>query len=475
MDIIERVTNFCLEKRLIERGDRVLVAVSGGPDSTALLHILIKIREDLDLTLSIAHFNHGLRGKESDADQTFVEKMAKACDIICYTEKFTVPRGRHESPEESARGYRYAFLYRILRKTGYNLAATGHTRDDNIETILYRLTTGTGPAGLTGIVPKSGSIIHPLLIINKKQVLEFLSREGLTYRIDSSNYDMRIPRNKIRSHIIPLLQQINPAIETHISTLAHILQEENDVIDKLVHTKVDTMTIRKSDDSFAVDYTRFLGLDRPLRRRALLYMFNEVTHALREKRGYLSAGVLETLASKSVEGNKLLYSNKLVSIRKVYNMLVVQKSVVEKKVNGYLYSVHNFEETLFVKEIRRTFRFRVTRKPKEFIRNSLYFDCCTLHLPITVRSRRGGDRISLRNTGTKKLKDLFIDHKVPAEIRTVVPVLECNGTVIGVFCCLYGKSNRVAADVMIGENTEAVLVCELKEEDSSGTAGRIEY
>lgn len=462
MEIIEQVKKYCLDNRLVERGDRVLVAVSGGPDSTALLHILLKIREDLDLALSIAHFNHGLRGEDSDADQAFVEKMAKGLDIPFYTEKWTVPNQRRVSPEESARNCRYEFLHRILRKTGYRVLATGHTSNDNIETILYRLATGTGPAGICGITPKSGWIIHPLLTIRKEQVLEFLSRHGLMYRIDSSNFDVKIPRNRIRHHVIPLLRQVNPAFEAHISTLARILMEENRVIEKLVGSKIDTMIIHKRNNSIAVDYDRFLRLEKPLRRRAVIFMLNEVTaHMLHEEKGYLDAGVLEMLASKRVEGNKLLYSNKLVRISKEYNALIVQKSVVEKKAKGYLYNVRDFENTLYIREIGKSIRFRISHKPREFKHNSLYLDHSKLHLPITVRSRREGDRIFLRNTGTKKLKDLFIDQKVPAKIRTQVPVLESRGTILGVFCCLYGRSNRVADDVMIGAHTDRVLVCEL--------------
>jgi len=463
MDIVEHVKKYCLENRLVKSGDKVLLAVSGGPDSIGLLYIFMKMRGSFNITLSIAHFNHGLRGDESDGDQAFVEQTAQACGIHCYTEKATALKSdRGESPEEAARKFRYSFLYKILDEIGYSCVATGHTLGDNVETILYRMATGSGLPGISGILPRSNRVIHPLLTVTKRQILDFLSEQGLPYRIDRSNFNTAIPRNSIRTEIIPSFQRINSAFERHIATLAGIIREENELLDSFTRQAVDTITSKKTDDVYIFDYTGFLQLDPPTRRRVLIHAFNWlISNEHGMKRRYLSYSVLHRLSSNRVEGNKLLYSNELLTIRKEYNTLIFKKRVVDKRAKGYLYTVNILEGELFIKEIERSIRFDVTGKPEVFKKNSLFFDYHKLQPQLSIRSRREGDRISLRNTGTKKLKNLFIDHKVPVEIRSVVPVLECKGVVIGVFCCLYGMSNRVSAQYMVDEETDTVLACAL--------------
>jgi len=463
MDIVEHVKKYCLENGLISGGYKILLAVSGGPDSIGLLHIFLKIRQSLDIELSVAHFNHGLRGDESDADQAFVERIAKTCGLPCYTERaLTLNTERGESPEETARRFRYSFLYKIVREIECTCIATGHTFGDNVETILYRIATGSGLSGISGILPRNNLVIHPLLTVTKQQIVDFLSERGLSYRIDSSNFDNAIPRNSIRNDIIPRFLRINPAFERHVNTLSVIIREENELLERLTRQAIDGITRIRSDDTYILDYAGFSGLERPIQRRVLIYAFNEVVSKTEgPNRRYLSYSVLDRLSSESVKGNKLLYHNELVTIRKEYDSLIIKKRVVDKRVKGYLYTVNISEGDLFVEEIGRSVRFTITGHPGTFGKNRLYFDYRKLRPPLTVRSRKEGDWITLRNTGTKKLKNLFIDHKVPAEIRAVVPLLECKGIIIGVFCCLYGRNNRVSEEYMVDESTKKVFVCEL--------------
>ncbi len=468
MDIVEHVKKYCLENGLINGGCKVLLAVSGGPDSIGLLHIFLKIGQSFDITLAAAHFNHGLRGDESDADQVFVERIAKKYGLPCYTEKAaSLNAERGESPEETARRLRYSFLYRIAQEIEYTCIATGHTLGDNVETILYRIATGSGPSGVSGILPRNNLVIHPLLTVTKQQVIDFLSEQGLSYRIDSSNLNSEIPRNRIRNDIMPLFLRINPAFERHVTSLSVIIHEENELLEHLTRQAIDDITREKSDDTYILDYSAFFGLERPIRRRVLMYAFNEVAlHQRRASRRYLSYGILNRLSSERFEGNKLLYYNELVTIKKEYNSLILKKRVVYKRVKGYLYTVNISEGELFIEEIGRSVRFTINGRPEFFVKNRLYFDYHSLRPPLTVRSRKEGDRIALQNTGTKRLKNLFIDHKVPKDLRAVVPVFECKGTVIGVFCCLYGGNNRVSEEYMVDKSTEKVLVCELSNEET---------
>jgi len=466
MDSINHVRDFCLENQLIEEGCRVLLAVSGGPDSIALFHIFCTLSADLKIELAVAHLNHGLRGNDSDRDQLFVEKTARSACINYYTQNVKVAEARKkgESLEEAARRIRYRFLFSTLKKIGYTYIATGHTLDDNVETIIYRLITGTGPSGFTGISPKSHFIIHPLLTLTKEQIIYYLTENNLRYRTDRTNYDTTIPRNKIRHVIIPQLYSINRLFKEHLLHFSQIIRQENDLIDSIVDKAIHEILIEKTDTIIEVDYPRLYHLENAVKRRVIIKLCGLLTledHTTRKM--YLPFKVLDGLFRERIRGNKVLYQNNSFILQKEYDQLLFKKNLVDTGLKRYLYTIDAVESSLYIKEIGKKIVFSVTDRVNNFDRNKLYFDYSKIAFPFYIRSRHRGDRIVLKNTGTKKLKTLFIDHKVPVALRDPVPVVECGKDIIGVFCSLYGKVNRVAESHMITKETNTILVCELCE------------
>ena len=210
--------------RMVAPGDQVVCAVSGGADSVALLFALYLLREKLGICVSAVHFNHGLRGEESDRDEAFVEKLCHRLDVPLTVGRAAVKPGK-KGLEAAAREARYRFFSTLSGKI-----ATAHTADDNAETVLMHMVRGTGLKGLGGIAPIRGPFIRPMLGITRQEVLAFLEEYRLQYVTDSSNESDCFLRNRLRHHVMPLLKQENPRLCRNMSAMAQRLREDEEAL-----------------------------------------------------------------------------------------------------------------------------------------------------------------------------------------------------------------------------------------------------
>jgi len=220
---------------MVQKEDTILVAVSGGPDSVALVRVLLYLANSRNLMLGIAHLNHDLRGKESQRDEVFVKALAQKLGLPFFCKTMDIlglAKKEHLSIEEAGRNARYAFFVQIADTHGYTKIATGHNLDDNCEQVLMNLLRGSGPKGLCGIPPIRGNrFIRPLIQRSKTQILTFLKDKNQAFVTDSSNTDESYLRNKIRHNLIPQLeQQFNPEIKASLDRLSHILRQEEDYL-----------------------------------------------------------------------------------------------------------------------------------------------------------------------------------------------------------------------------------------------------
>jgi tRNA(Ile)-lysidine synthase len=256
-------------ERFLRAGDRVAAAVSGGADSVALLELLLEARERLGIVVSVAHFNHRLRGEESDADGQFVEKLAATKDVPFFG---ACAEARHDTNVEAqARQDRYRFFEQLVRQNCVAKVATAHTADDQAETVLARLLRGGGPAGLAGILPvvRDGVIFRPLLEVRRAELRVWAAARGLAWREDSSNLDRRFLRNRIRQDLLPQLERdYNPGIVNVLSHTAEVARAEE------AHWQRDTeelasRMIRKTTDGPKLLLTDFVQLDEAQQRRLI--------------------------------------------------------------------------------------------------------------------------------------------------------------------------------------------------------------
>ena len=239
MALTQRASEFIRHSgidKMIERADAVLVAYSGGADSSVLLHFLADHLKDKKTRLAAAHLNHMIRGEEARRDQSFCKKTAEELGIEFYTKECDIPKIARESGktlEEAARHERYAFLLDIAHSLGETtLIATAHNSTDNLETMIFNLARGTGMAGMGGIAPIRQNIIRPLLSVSGEEIREYAKEKGIEYVVDSTNGDTAYTRNHIRKNIVPLLGEINSQAEGAALRLSKIARTESDFINQ---------------------------------------------------------------------------------------------------------------------------------------------------------------------------------------------------------------------------------------------------
>jgi tRNA(Ile)-lysidine synthase len=273
---------------MLQKGDRVLVGVSGGPDSVTLLHVLYGLKKDYSLDILIAHLDHKFRGEESEADREFCEGLAGKYNLEIAWEEIDVPRITEEkgiSPEEAARLERYDFFRRVAREKGIDKIAVGHTRDDQAETVLMRIIRGAGMKGLGGISPVKNihgfTIIRPLIEISRKEVEDFISGENLKFRKDSSNEKAIFTRNKIRLELIPFLERdFNSNIKEVLANMAENLQIENDFLSRYARRKFKGMSKIKQGE-ILINVKKFKNQPDAIRKRILRASLEELKGDLR--------------------------------------------------------------------------------------------------------------------------------------------------------------------------------------------------
>ena len=256
---------------LLPSGTHTVVAVSGGADSVALLHLLARRSRSVDTSLTVAHLDHGLRA-DSDEDRRFVEALADSLDLPCRSVRREVPAMRRadESPEEAARRVRREFLREARREVDADVVATAHTLDDQAETILMRWIRGAGPTALAGMrVRGPGRFVRPLLAIPRADVVAFLEAHGFPWREDPSNADERFDRNRLRRRILPLVRQtLNPRAAERIVAAAAHAREDAELLDALAGERFDACA-RFEDDALRLPLDVLEALPLPLRRRVL--------------------------------------------------------------------------------------------------------------------------------------------------------------------------------------------------------------
>ena len=397
--MLNKLLKFIREQDLIRSGDRVICAVSGGADSVALLFALYLLKEKLDITLEAAHFNHHLRGEESERDEAFVAELCDRYDIPLHRGGGQVVPGK-KGLEAAARDARYAFLRNLPGKI-----ATAHTADDNAETVLMHLIRGTGLKGLGGITPLHGNVIRPMLKVTRQDVECFLEEWCLTHIEDSSNETDAFLRNRIRHHVMPLLAKENPKIAENLSQMA-------------LRLRLDEEFLSSQANSTALPGVESLKtMPKALRNRALEAFLKE-------------NGVTEPEDSHIALAESLVFSDKPSARASFPGGITLARNYDRLEV---LSGERELEEVILPcpGEVLLP-GLRVSCVPaEESINTPDAFTVSTVGT-IRIRCRKSGDSIRLSG-GSKSLKKLFIDRKIPAARRQQIPVVSDDAGILGVY------------------------------------------
>ncbi len=397
--MLNKLLRFLREQDMLAPGDKVICAVSGGTDSMAMLFAFYLLKEKLGIRLEAAHFNHRLRGEESNRDEAFVRDFCGRYDIALHVGSAEVVPGE-KGLEAAARDARYAFLKSLDGKI-----ATAHTADDNAETVLMRMIRGTGLKGLGGITPVNGKIIRPLLTVTRRETEAFLESWCLPHVEDSSNESDAFLRNRVRHHVMPLLLEENPRLAENLSRMALRLREDEDVLS--AQAEFDALPGVES----------LKAMPSALRSRVL-------------ERFLKQNGVKEPEDSHIALAEALLYSDKPSARANLPGGVTLSRSydrleVLPGELSGETVELPCPGEVLLP-------GMRVVCGPAQRIVNTA--DTFTVRPVGTMllRPRRAGDALRLSG-GTKSLKKRFIDRKIPASERQRIPVLCDEQGILGVY------------------------------------------
>ncbi len=433
------------------RGALVLVAVSGGADSIALLHALAQLRPQLGIRLAVAHLNHGIRGAAAAADAAFVKRVAQQLGLPVSMERADVPARAQAaglSLEMAARAARYEFFARTAHQLRAAAVAVAHNADDQVETVLLRLARGAGPQGLGGMEPVSRQgglkIIRPLLSVTRTAILAFLKQHRLRWREDASNRDPHFLRNRVRHEILPLLERrLNPQLRAALLRTADLLREENKFLDGLASRALPRHTGTQRP---TLPVTRLTALPLALRRRALrLWLISAGVAA--EQLDYAAIAAALALLEHQ-RGTKALDLGGGWKAVRTYARLTLEKEVPAPPPAWRLATAAH----------RGILKEKPTQPGRLPARATLSAAAVGAS-PLLVRAARPGDRMApLGMQGTKKLQDIFTDAKVPREQRRLIPVVECRGVIVWL------PGYRVARGWEVPTNRSRALLLQLAPE-----------
>lgn len=451
--IIAKIRDTIQKHGMFTPGDLVVVAVSGGPDSMCLLDALNRLSDNLETGLTVAHFNHCLRPDEDEEETRLVENFCKDLNLPLITEKSTAIGKNNISSEEMARISRYQFLERIMVREKAQKIAVGHNINDQAETVIMRILRGSGTTGISGIPPvRDNRIVRPLIEVSRKEIEKYCTTCNIPYAIDSSNRDKRFLRNRIRMELLPMMLEYQPRLIEHLGNLSDILRQEDHYLDQKAKDFVDRNLREETKGEISISLSSFNGLPSPLKNRTVRYLLKKAGNGLRKITSHHIKAVSVLAESSKPQG--ILNLPKEIVVRKRYERLIFlmgkQKEsidfeyILERPETIYLESL---ERTIYITEVNRSMVPEVMDLP-----NVAYLDADRVRFPLKVRNFRSGDRFTpLGMKGRRKVKDFFIDLKIPSQIRRTVPILINQEEVVWI--CGY----RIDDKYKITPKTERVL------------------
>ena len=415
---------------LLLPGDRVVVAVSGGPDSVALVQVLCSWRDRLDLSLAVAHVEHGLRGKESLEDATFVEQLARQLGLPFYLKRINLKsilrKRKGESVQAVARERRYAQLQAVAREWGGTKIAVGHTQDDQAETVLLSMLRGAGLAGLSGMpAQREPCVIRPFLQVSRSEILQYLDEKRREFRVDSSNENPKYARNRLRRELIPLLKTFNPNVVSVLSRQAAILREEHQYLDEAAKASLESVEVVRTKDRVVWSRSRLLAFPVSIQRRMILLTVG----ALWRKSSPLGFETVETLVQHVVHGTSGS-SGRFAGLEVVreYDRVTFAKAGRNSRLQREWSCAWPFPGSILWPVTGQTIegRIRVAKAiPSRRNDSVAYLDADRFSHELVVRSWKPGDYFFPYGMGgrRKKLQDFFSDAKIHQTERNTVPLV----------------------------------------------------
>ncbi len=426
MSIIDKVRNTISEYQLINKGESVLVALSGGSDSVAMLHILLSLSCELNFSLYAAHLNHGLRA-EADDDERFVVGLCEKLGIQCFTKKVDVEKYAQEnflSCELAGRKIRYDFFDEIIKENLIDKLATAHNKNDSAESILLHLTRGCGIDGMCGIPAiRNGYIIRPVIDINKAEIEKYCKENNLGFVVDKTNFETDYTRNKIRLNIIPeILENINKNFINTVTENSLIFKEAKGFIDNYTNKVYEKLS---NGEKLCVE--KLLNEDNIIIKNAILLHFKNYTNKTQNLSMHYVNEIIRII--KACHSPKTINLPDGISAKIEYGCLYFEKTL--NKNLSFEYDLISGVE-LFIPESNDTIIIKEEKEINKNTKDKIYF-YVNGDGKFKVRNRRNGDKFQpLGMIGTKKISDFFTDLKIPVSKRDLTLILTYDEEIVWV-------------------------------------------
>lgn len=421
---VKRLMGYIRQHELLSPGDRVILGVSGGADSTAMLLLFSQIRYLLNLQLLTVHINHQLRGADSENDQEAVKKLCYELNIPLIIRKVTLPDGGNL--ENEARKKRMEIFRQMMQLYQYGKVLLAHHQHDQAETVLLNLMRGSGLTGMAGIKPVSGHILHPMLCFNRSEIEDLLQAANITWQTDASNLDKGFSRNRVRHDLIPMMREgFNPQLVEHLVMQAEIFGQAEEIMQDRTRQHFKRVLIDISDDQAVLSLPLLKKL-KPIER---YYIYRKAIHKLSGvESDFMSAHHLAIESVLTAGGSKKLYLANGIVITKLYKELLISQNKAETEPQEKEVEIDAERARVVFGHYRFQFKYLRThpRMADEGVNKyRVLLDADAIKYPFKIRYRMPGDRfIPFGMEQFKRLKEFFIDEKVPKYERDLVPILD---------------------------------------------------
>lgn len=450
-DLLKTVEDFIIEYNMLEKGDRIVAGISGGPDSMCMLHILINLMKRYELVIYATHLNHQFRGKDADEDAAYVENICKKWGIPFFLKVFDVPSYAKEkgmSAEEAGRIIRYGLYEEVLEKTDSNKIAVAHNLNDHIETVLMNLLRGSGVEGLKGIEGIRGNIIRPLINTKREDIERYCVLNEIEPRIDKTNLEPIYGRNKIRLGMIPYINDnFNPNILDTLGRFSNIASEENDFVN-IESQKAFIKITNSFEDGLKYSIIELNKLHKAIKRRVIRIGLEKIIGSLK---GIEYKHIEDIISISKGRTGKAVVLPKNIRAYVSYDELVIRTGMAEKTPDIFLELKTDCINHIPILESSIEIEKLDIKHIKSLLKaeDEVYIDMKKLTGKVVARNRMPGDIFfPFGSAGSKKLKDYFIDEKIPKEERDSILLIADGKEIIWI------PGKRLSEKYKITENTK---------------------
>ena len=441
----------------LDAKEPILLGLSGGADSSALLIMLAEYAKQVGSRIYAAHLNHGIRGDEADRDEQFCKELCSRVGVEFFSKKLDIPSiasASGESVETAARNARYDFFYKIMKEMGIKILATAHNADDNLETLLFNIARGTGLGGLCGI-PESRPmgdcvVIRPILTMEKEKIISFCENNGLSFVTDSTNADNEYTRNKIRNRIIPILKEINPNAVRNASRMTESLKDDSLCLQSMADWFVEEL-----GGNYSIELEKLCGSPSSIVNRALIRLYDEITGGKSLEATHINA--IKELAKKGIPHSSISLPNGIEARVENGRLCLLTKGNTNFSSDAFNVLLSNGKNEITDAEVE--IFLNDLNYSKNIYKKSilLSIESDTIDGALVARSRAPGDKILLGGMH-KSVKKLYNEKKIPLELRNRIPII-CDKSGIIAIPFIGIRDGARAKQSSTADNTTTVQIC----------------